>query len=393
MQHPRDEGLRPYATDRQWEILEAYWAAGGYNKAAATLGLSKARVGEIVRIVKARAARKGYAPEHDHTHPVPDGYKLRGVSTLYNKAGDVAMQWVKTKEDEARQAELLDEMAAGFAAHLPRADEIPAPLATNDDLLAAYPVGDHHFGMHSWWVETGDSYDLKIATQALCGAADYLVNATPAAGTALIPLLGDFFHYDSMVPVTPTNGNPLDSDSRFAKMVRVAIAGVRYLVRAALQKHGRVHLIIEIGNHDPVSSVFLMEALAQVYENDPRVTVDTSPAHFHYYEFGRNLIGTHHGHGVKLERLPLVMATDRPEAWGRTKHRYWWTGHVHKDRVLDNGGARVESFRVLPPLDAWAHQQGYRPGRSMTAIVLHREHGEVARFLATADLVCPKTSA
>src|SRR3990167_6598489 len=32
----------------------------------------------------AQGARFGYAPEHDLTHTVPDGYALKGASTLYD---------------------------------------------------------------------------------------------------------------------------------------------------------------------------------------------------------------------------------------------------------------------------------------------------------------------
>jgi hypothetical protein len=161
---------------------------------------------------------------------------------------------------------------------------------------------------------------------------------------------------------------------------------MRYAIEAAAAKHGRVLAIVEIGNHDLASSIFLMEALSNIYENDPRITVDTSPAHYHYFEFGRCLVGTHHGHGPKPDKLPLIMATDRPEEWGRTEHRYWWTGHIHHDTTKDFEGCRVESFRVLPPSDAWATQKGYRSRRDMKSIILHSEYGEVARHTVTPSM-------
>ena len=124
----------------------------------------------------------------------------------------------------------------------------------------------------------------------------------------------------------------------------------------------------------------LAEALAAIYEREPRISVDRSPSPFHYWRHGKNLIGVCHGHEArKLDKLPLLMATDRPRDWGETVHRYWYTGHVHSDRVLDVEGTRVESFRVLPPTDAWAHGKGYRSGREMKALVLHAEYGETMR--------------
>jgi hypothetical protein len=212
------------------------------------------------------------------------------------------------------------------------------------------------------------------------------VDVSPKSRQALIAVLGDFMHYDSFKALTPTSGNLLDADSRFPKMVRAAIRALRATITCALAKHEKVHVIVEIGNHDLASSVFLMECLCALYEREPRVTVDTSPMHFHYYQFGKCLVMTHHGHGQKMQYLPLLMATDRPAEWGATKHRYIWTGHIHHWSAKDFPGCSVESFRVLPPADAWASQKGYRPARDMNAIILHREHGIKARHIVSPDM-------
>lgn len=383
----RDENLRQYATERQWEILEAYWQHGSERKAAKALGVHHSFVAHTKRAVLRSAAKHGYAPEHDLTKTIPDGWQLKGTSTLYDKDGNLAAQWVKTTQDKARLEEMMREAIAAFAQELPRAEPVSKIGEYNEDLLAAYPVGDQHMGMYAWAEEAGDDYDLAIGERLLFRAFDHLIAAAPPAGASLIALLADFFHYDSMAPITPQNKNLLDSDSRFPKMVRVSIRAVRYAIKACLERHGKVRVIVEIGNHDPASAIFLMECLANVYEDDSRVEIDTSPKHFHYYEFGLNLIGTHHGHGVKLEGLPLIMAADQPEAWGRTKHRYIWTGHVHRDRRIDIGGVIVESMKVLPPTDAWAHQKGYRSKRGMSGIVLHKQHGEVARYTVNPEML------
>lgn len=386
----RDDRLLEYAlTDRQREVLETLFSEGSYAAAASKLGVSKQLVNKIVTDVRARAARAGYSPDASFSRPVPDGYKLRGTSTLYRpETGEAVLQWVKTTEDQERREALFREAATAFAGELPRAPAEPIPGGhLSADLLTLYPVGDHHLGMYAWHEEAGGDYDMMIGERLLFGAVDHLVAAAPQSERAAVIVLGDFLHYDSMVPETPTNRNPLDSDSRFAKLVRVAVRCARYVIRAALLRHGSVRVIIEIGNHDPVSSIFLAECLANLYESEPRVSVDRSPSHFHYMDFGKCLVGVHHGHGVKLEQLPLVMATDRPEEWGRTKYRYWFTGHIHKDRVLDVQGVRVESCRVLPPTDAWAQNSGYRSQRSMSAVVLHREYGEVARHTVNPDML------
>lgn len=368
--------------------------------------------------IERQKAQQGWAPDYDLIHPVPDGLTLKGtsirydghgtvqqywnktrtqgndpaevahlpdpkkivkVSTLYDQEGRVTQQWVAEKPQDIARERLWHEYAASMAAELPRSAPIDVPEDSASDLLACYPVSDLHIGMLSWAEETGSDYDLDIAETLITSAMDYLVRSAPACESALIAILADWNHYDSTVPETPAHKHTLDADSRYPKMISTSIRAMRYLIAAALKRHKHVHVIIESGNHDPFSAVFMQQCMVNIYENEPRVTIDTSPMHYHYFEFGRNLIGTHHGHGTKMESLPLIMAADRPEAWGRTKHRMWWTAHIHSRKAFDMQGCSVESFRILAAPDAYAAQKGYRSIRDMKAIVLHREHGEVAR--------------
>jgi len=421
-----DPNLEQYATPRQWEILKAREQHGSISKAAKALGIHIKGVSQALKPVLKRAAQRGYAPGHDITHPLPDGLALSGTSILYNAAGEVqeywnksklegrdpeeafklpdpkhvakvstlydqegrvTQQWVAEKPDAVAQSELWREAAKAMAEALPRAEPVPPSVTfKSPDLMACYPVGDHHLGMLSWDQETGENWDLAIGEKTLREAMNYLIAASPACEQALVVFLGDFMHYDSFQAVTPTSRNMLDADGRFPKMVRAAIRSMRHAIESAAAKHGKVKVIVEIGNHDLSSSIFLMECLSNVYADDPRIDVDTSPKHYHYLEFGLNLVGTHHGHGPKPDKLPLVMAADKPEEWGRTKHRYWWTGHIHHDTTRDFEGCRVESFRILAPADAWAHQKGYRARRDMKSIILHREFGEVARHTVTPGM-------
>lgn len=380
-----DEGLLEYATPRQAELIRAYWKAGSIRAAPALVsGLADSAYGVISRahrIVKARAARAGYAPECDSTHRVAEGYRLKGTSTLYKQGqAEPALQWVKTTQDDERREELFREMVEGRCEGLPREKPKKAPTMPLDELCAVYPVGDHHLGMYAWAEEAGADYDLDEGERLLTGAMAFLTDAMPRAGTGVVVFLGDLFHYDSMECVTPASKNLLDSDGRYAKMVRTCVRVVRRTVEAALAKHAKVHVIVQPGNHDPSSSIMLSEALGAIYEREPRITVDRSPSPFHYFRHGKCLIGVCHGHEArKLDKLPLLMASDRARDWGETTHRYWYTGHIHQDRVLDVEGTRVESFRVLPPTDAWAHGKGYRSGREMKALVLHADHGETMR--------------
>lgn len=386
MAYELDEALEEYATESQWRKLKALHEHGTEAKAAKALGVHRRRFYEAKKAVLNKAARQGYAPDYDLTHAIPDGLRLKGTSTLYDEeTGRPKIQWVKSEVDKERQFEMFKEAIAGLTDPLPRVKPAKAPKTSQSDLLSIYPVGDHHLGMLSWDKETGDDYDLDIGEKLLMNATDYLVTASPDSDKGLIVFLGDFLHYDSFMPVTPTSRNQLDTDTRFPKMVRTAFRCMRYMIEASLLKHKTVHVIVEIGNHDLSSAIFLMEALNNIYENEPRVSIDTSPMHYHYYRFGNTLIGVHHGHGTKMQNLPLIMAADRPKDWGDTLYRYWYTGHIHQNKnqaavsAQDYTGCTVESFRILPPNDAWSHQKGYRSHRDMKSIIIHEKFGETAR--------------
>ena len=134
-----------------------------------------------------------------------DPKKITKVSTYYDQIGNVAAQWVTERpEDIAREKAWLA-FAADLAKKVERVKPTKAPKKTSADLLAVYPIGDHHVGMLADSEETGDAdYDLKAAERLLTAAAERLIETCPPCDQALIATLGDFFHYDSFAAVTVT---------------------------------------------------------------------------------------------------------------------------------------------------------------------------------------------
>lgn len=324
-----------------------------------------------------------------HAPQAPKGYHLRGVSTLLDGAGNPVQQWVKTTQDKDadnldRLLDALKSLPENYSQHH---EPVKPPEHTMADLLAVYPVGDPHLGMFAWCEETGANYDVRIAERLHVQAIKHLVAGAPAAKQALVISLGDFFHVNNDLARTERNGNPLDTDSRFAKVLRVGVGMFTAMIDAALEKHDRVRVICEVGNHDAQASMMLALAMDTFYARDERVSVDTSPARFHYHRFGKCLFGTTHGDGAKADRLPQIMASDRAPDWGQTTYRKWFVGHVHTDRVLCYPGCRVEHYRTLAGRDAWAHGEGYRSDRGMGVEYYHREHGYVGNGYVPLSLL------
>lgn len=418
---PLDENLRPFATPAEWEYYETYCRLRSTRKTAEALGRSVSGVSETIARVVAKAKAGGWTQ-------APPEMVVRGTSTLTNAAGDQVAEWVKTRirgmdpddaihlpdpkkltklstmtdaegrvivqwASEKPELQELEDLWTRFAERLGRGIP-PAPgVAMNlgpshQDLLAVYPVGDHHHGMLAWSLETGgENYDIKISQTRLAAATRQLIGTCPPCEQAFLPFLGDFFHTDSYQSVTPANRNLLDSDTRYPNMLDTGCDMVEYMVAAALERHQLVHVVFEKGNHDPSTAAAMAIFLRRLYRNEPRVSVDTSPQFFHYYRFGNVFLGTNHGDKVKPAELPGIMATDRPKDWGEATYRMWMTGHIHHESRKEYPGCFVESFGVLAPADAYAATGGWRSICQMQALLFHREHGLAGRHIVYPSML------
>jgi hypothetical protein len=319
---------------------------------------------------------------------LPEGVKLRGTSTLTDmRTGDAVMQWVKTTADEAaREAAMLAGIQA-MAEKLPREKPRNAPKHCRAELLNCYVITDYHLGMLSWGEETGAPWDMAIAENMLVDWFAEAIEQAPNAARAVFAQLGDFLHWDGMDAVTPAHKHLLDADTRFQKLVRVAIRAIRRVVGMLLAKHETVHLVMAEGNHDPASSIWLREWLRAIYENEPRITVDVSPDPYYCVEHGQTALFFHHGHKRKPGDIDTVFAAKFREVFGRTKHAYAHMGHLHHVDVKETNLMVVEQHRTLAAPDAYASRGGWMSGRDAQVITYHAMRGEVGRVRVNAGML------
>ena len=382
--------VEEHGTPRQIEVYETWLDCGQHQtKAAEALGIGTSAVGDSLTALVKKIERQGWAPDSNMTHPVPATHQLTGNSIYINKDGEVGGQWIKSKPGDICMEEVREAILNGIKDGLCDPVEptrAPPESETYDDILTVFPMGDPHLGMYAWAAEAGEDFDTEIARRDLVTATTRLVACAPASAEALIINLGDFFHADGNDNTT-TKGTNVDVDTRMSRVYAVGIAALVECISACLKKHKHVTVRNEIGNHDSQTSIMLSLALNETYRNEPRVTINTQPGKFFYYKFGKCLIGTTHGDGAKFAKLPGIMACDQAKAWGETVHRYWYTGHLHNAKVEEAPGVLMEQFRTLAAKDAWHSGMGYRAGRDMRAIVLHKEHGEIERHRVDISMI------
>lgn len=382
-----DPKLFDFCTPRQREVLEAIERAGGANAAAGLLKCDRAYPSATYRAVVRKAALQGYSPAHDMTRTVPEGFKVRGVSTYYDSEGQARGQWVKSSaDDEAREAALREALAA-MCGEIPPADPVSPPAATQSQLCNLYTYSDFHMGMLAWHKEGGADWDLGIAERTLIDSFRHMVLQSPQAHTALINIQGDFLHSDGLLPVTPAHKNVLDQDGRFSKIVAAAIRSIRQLVAMALERHQGVHLLIAEGNHDEASSVWLRHMFTALYENEPRVTVNDSELPYYVFTWGDTLLGFHHGHKVKNEALPAIFAAQFRKEWGEATRCYIHCGHRHHADEKEYSGATVIQHPTLAARDAYAARGGWIADRAVQGITYHRRFGQVGRTYVAPEML------
>jgi hypothetical protein len=336
--------------------------------------------------LRAKAAKQGWSPEHGLTRGVAEGFQLKGYSHL-TKTPDGDPIWLKATQDAEAQALAMRSAIDALKDEIPKEKPVKAPGPKNSDLLNCYVVTDYHLGMLAWHEEAGEDWDIKVAEDMLVAWFQKAIDLSPDADVGYFAQIGDFLHWDGLDAVTPQSGHVLDADTRFQKLIRVALRVLRRVIRMLLEKHKHVYLLMADANHDPASESWLREFWAMHYDDEPRITVDTSADSYYCHEHGLTSLFFHHGHKRKPSNIHGVFAAKFREVFGRTKYSYGHMGHLHHIDVKENELMVVEQHRTLAAKDAYAAKGGWLSGRSASVITYSKQFGEVSRLTINPEML------
>lgn len=276
--------------------------------------------------------------------------------------------------------------------HAPKYDA-PKNRQITDPHLLEVCCFDVHFGKLAWAPESGTNYDLAIAEKVFRNAVEDLVRMATGSFSkierVLFPVGNDFLHVDGLESAT-TKGTRVDSDCRYPKIIETAsmalVNAIDYLGQVA-----KVDVLWIPGNHDRLASYHLCRELKAHYSRAKHVSVDVTPPTRKYYEYGATLLGFAHGDKEPLNKLPHVMATERPEAWARTSHHEFHTGDKHHRKCRDtmsvdeHNGTVVRIIPALSGTDAWHYDHLYtKSSRAAEAYLWSRTRGYSGHFSAGA---------
>ncbi len=278
----------------------------------------------------------------------------------------------------------LAERIRDTLSELPALPRITPPKRADKDLLNVIPIADAHIGMMAWGGETGEDYDTDKAARRVMEWVGKCVDAAPSAQECIILDVGDLTHADDQSNQTPRSKHGLDVDTRHYRTVETTIAALASSIEYAAQKHRKVRVRILPGNHNPHAYLAVLFALKERYRASSQIEVEAEPGEFWVHEHGKVMLCAHHGDKADANRLAHFMADEFAEIWGRTKHRFLFTGHLHHKKAQDIGGIEWEQLRALSARDAHAYSNAYSARAALQALTFHREAGKVQSFHVSA---------
>ena len=340
-----------------------------------------------VELRRSKLAKMGEGHGRDVSNLIPQGYAVKGVSSLIGADGEIKQQWVKSDIDKEKQEEMMLQVIQALTDELPREKTKPLSTSSFEDTLSLYPVFDLHIGAMAHHAECGENYSTKIAERVLNDYFDYAVAKAPNSAKAVLLIGGDFLHSDSLEAVTPTSKHSLDQDSRYHKLVYVAVRATRRAISKMLEKHKEIEVQIIPGNHDLTGMIWLRAAMAAFYMDENRVNVDVSPAALHVTQFGKTLLGYCHGHELKKPDTRLsTLARDHRKAFGESEYVYTHSGHYHHQTITEGNLGIDESHGQLGAKDAYSANGGYRSYRQASVIIYSPKFGEIGRFTCRPEM-------
>ena len=298
--------------------------------------------------------------------------------------GDLRFSIVTKEDCGLDENQIFDNVNKFIEGYSPDYKEIKRKKGTH--LLVINPA-DIHIGKYANELETGEAYDCETAVMRVLEGVQGLIDKSKGfdVDRILFCIGNDVLHIDNVYNTT-TKGTHQDTDGKWWEHYEIALM-LYVKVIEMLREIAPVDVLHSMSNHDYQSGFHLAHTLKSWFRKASDVKFDISVANRKYYQYGENLIGLEHGDGAKMDKLPLLMAQERPKMWSQSKFRYWYLHHIHhkvKHKWLDAKdfiGVTVEYMRSPSAADSWHSRKGFCGAPKACEAFLHdKESGQVARL-------------
>jgi hypothetical protein len=217
---------------------------------------------------------------------------------------------------------------------------------------------DIHFAKLSHIEETGEEYNYKIAKERMIDSINkYKERFHDRYFQSIYFAIGqDYFNSE---PTGATVGNTKqDNDIRYSVMFEKGVEALIDVIEILKDMGETIYIPLVQGNHSTYTEYYAAQFLKAWYRNDEKVIIDASVLPRKYYKFGVNLFGFTHNSEEK-NRIYTLMQIESPQEWADTIERTWFTGHLHKEDVKEEGGVFIRQAPTMCSTDAWHKSKGY----------------------------------
>ncbi len=141
-----------------------------------------------------------------------------------------------------------------------------------------------------------------------------------------------------------------------------------------------VKVIVMPGNHPKTKEFYIGHALEVYFRNDKGMTFDRTSKPRKVHKYFDNLTLFHHGN-CKLEKLPLIMASEFSKEWGETKYHRCHTSDKHHQFTKEIDGVIIQQFPSLSQTDTWHNENNFHLALRVGMITIYdREKGVIAQL-------------
>lgn len=292
--------------------------------------------------------------------------------------------FIKNKDDIVSYEDIKEEFLKTIKKHAPRYTKIRRTTVRDGHLLVIDPA-DIHIGKLAMKEESGADYNIDIAVDRCVKGVEGVVNKSQGFDIAkIIFVIGnDILHTDNAIRTT-TAGTKQDTDKQWwyayinARAMYVKI--IERLITVA-----NVHVVFCPSNHDYVSGFMLADSIACWFNKCSQVTFDVSMRHRKYNMYGNTMLEFDHGDGHKDADTPLIMASEQPELWAKSKFRYSFKHHKHHHMKIkwqsgkDYHGTTMIYLRTPSGTDRWHDNNGYMAvPKAVEGFVVSKANGLVS---------------
>ncbi|QDP67837.1 MAG: hypothetical protein Unbinned8210contig1002_25 [Prokaryotic dsDNA virus sp.] len=306
------------------------------------------------------------------------------VKHWQSASGDLRFSIVTKEDCGLDEGKIFNSLNKFIESYSPDYEKIKRKKGTH--LLVINPA-DIHIGKYANELETGEHYDCETAVMRVLEGVQGLIDKSKGfdVDRVLFCIGNDVLHIDNVYNTT-TKGTHQDTDGKWWEHYEIALM-LYVRVIEMLREIAPVDVLHSMSNHDYQSGFHLAHTLKSWFRKADDVQFDISVSHRKYYQYGANLIGLEHGDGAKMDKLPLLMAQERPKMWSETKFRYWYLHHIHHKvkhkwrDAKDFIGVTVEYMRSPSSSDSWHSRKGFTGASKACEAFLHdKKSGQVARL-------------